>query len=59
MYVVREKGIFREVEEIVTHFIVTCDDESSLAAPKSVSYIKGLRAAVAFFLKVKGVNIVT
>ena len=43
-----------EVEELVTHFITTCDDESSVAAAKSVTYGKELRAAVAFFLRLGG-----
>ena len=34
-----------EVDELVTHFIVMCDDKSSVAAAKSVTHRKGLREA--------------
>ena len=38
-----------DVEVLGMHFIVLYDDESSMDAPKSVTYGKGLRAVVAFF----------
>ena len=39
-----------EEEELSTHSIVTCDDESSVAADKPVAYGEGMRASVTFFL---------
>ena len=43
-----------EVEELATHFIVACDDESSISAAISMTYVEVLRAAVTYFLKVRG-----
>ena len=47
-----------EVEELIIHFIVICDEEYYMAASKSVTYGKGMIAAVNYFLKVRGGNIV-
>ena len=49
VYVGRREVLSSEIEDFITHFIVTCDDKSSLAAAKSLMYEKGLRAAIAFF----------
>ena len=59
VYKVRGKGLSIEVEEIVTHFIVTCDDEASITEDKSMTYTKGLSIAVVFVLEVRGGNIIT
>ena len=38
-----------EVKELVVHFVVTYDDEASIAAAKSVAYGEGHSASVAFW----------
>ena len=49
-YAVRGEGLCIELEELViAHFVVTCDDNSSVVAAKSVRYGEGLRSDVAFF----------
>ena len=48
VYAVGGEGSSSKVEELVTHFIVMCDDEASVAAAKSVTYREGLSAAVTF-----------
>ena len=45
-----------EVEELVTHFVVMCNYKPSITASKSVTYVEGLRSAVLFILKVRGVT---
>ena len=47
-YAVRREGSLNEVKEIVTHIIVTYDDEASVDASKSVAYKKGHIKAVTF-----------
>ena len=37
-----------EVKDLVTHFIMTCDDKFSIAVAKYVTYSEGLRATVTF-----------
>ena len=37
-YAVRGEGLSIKVEDLVTHFVVTCDDEASADAAKSVTY---------------------
>ena len=49
--------LFIEVDELVTHFIVTYSDKYSVSEAKSKAYGEGLITAVALF-KFKGVNIV-
>ena len=44
-----------KVEELEIYFIMTCNGESSVAASKYVTYVKGMRAAVKFF-KVRGIT---
>ena len=41
MYTFRGEGSLCELEDLVTHFIMTCDDEPSMSAAKSVTYGKG------------------
>ena len=48
-YAVRGEVLSIEVKEIVTHFIVTCNDDASVTADKSMTCGEVLRAAVAFF----------
>ena len=40
------EGLSREVEELLMHFIVIFNDESSMDADKSVNYRYVLRSAV-------------
>ena len=54
-----EKACLAEVEELVMHLIMKCNDEPSVSAAKSVTYGKGLRETITFILKVSGGNIVT
>ena len=57
-YVVMGEGFSSEVEEIIMHFIVTSDDEASVAVDMFVAYREGLSTAVNFLLKVRGGNII-
>ena len=54
MYTVRGEGSSSKVKNLVTHFFVTCDDDSSVASANSVMERERLRATVIFF-KVMGV----
>ena len=49
VYAVRGKGLLIKVQVIVTHFVVTCNDEASVDAAKSVTYREACYAAVTFF----------
>ena len=55
---VRGEGLSFKVEDLITHIIMTCNDDPSVSADKSVTYGKGLRATI-IFLKVQRGNIVT
>ena len=48
-YTVRVEGFSSKVEKLVTHFAGACDDKSSAAAAKFVTYIETLRAGVKSF----------
>ena len=48
-YTVIGAGLPIKVEEIIPHFVVTCYDEASVAADKSMTYREGLSAASCFF----------
>ena len=50
MYAVRAEGLLRDIQELVMHFIVTCDDEASVTAAKPVTYREEMNVAVVFFL---------
>ena len=41
-------------EELITHFVVMCNDEASVSADNSVEYGEGCREAIAFFFMVRG-----
>ena len=47
------------MDDTFTYLIVTCDDETSVAASKRVTHRKGLKATISFYFKVRGVNIIT
>ena len=53
-YAVRGKGSPSKVEELITYFVVTCNDEASVAEDKSGTYFEGLITAISFLLKVRG-----
>ena len=46
------KVMFSEVDELFTHFIVRCDDESAVFAINSMTHEEGLRTTVILFLEV-------
>ena len=50
-YTVRGEGLLSEldVEELVTHFVVTCNDEASISAAKSMTFEEGLSTDINFF----------
>ena len=48
-----------KVDDLVTYPIVTCDDETSVAAAERVMHRKGLQATVKFILNVRWVNGIT
>ena len=58
-YKVRGKVISDEMDNLVTYFISSCNDETSVAAAERVVHIKGLKATVKFSFEVRGVNIIT
>ena len=47
-YAVRLEGLPSEVEDLVMHFILMCDNKASVTAARSVMYGEGPRAAVTF-----------
>ena len=49
MYAVRGEVSSIEVEDLVTHSVVTCNDEDSLTAAKYMKYVEGLRSSVTYF----------
>ena len=48
-----------DVDDLVTYFIMTCNDNTSVDKTDCVTHIKGLQEIVTFFLKVMGVNFIT
>ena len=53
-YAVGGKVSSCKIEKPVTHFVMTCDDETYVSADKSVIYGKILRATITFILKFMG-----
>ena len=49
-------GMFCEVDELVTHFIVTCDDNSTIFQIDLVMYREELGTTVTFFWMLVGVR---
>ena len=49
VYAVRGEVSSIEVEDLVTHSVVTCNDEDSLTAAKYMKYVEGLRSSVTYF----------
>ena len=47
-------GLSSEVEELVTHFVVTCDDKAYIDADQSVTYGNLRGTAIALVLRVRG-----
>ena len=47
------------MDYLVRYIVVTCDDETSVAASERVIYRKSLQATIAFSLKVRWVNVIT
>ena len=43
--------MFREVQEFITHLVVTSNGKASIAAAKFVAYREGLIATIAFILE--------
>ena len=48
------KGMFCEVDELITHFIVTCNDESDIFSIMCVVCGEGLVNTVTFFWDLGG-----
>ena len=48
-YAVRGKGSSREAKELVTHFVVTRNNEAAVTAAKSVTFEEVLRATITLF----------
>ena len=53
-YAVRGKGSPSKVEELITYFVVTCNDEASGDAAKYVTYREVQRASFVFFWRLGG-----
>ena len=50
--------MFREVDELVKHFIVTCDDESKIFEIKCVMYGEGLGTTITFSCRLGGGEVI-
>ena len=48
VYVVRGEGSSIEVNDLITHYVVTYDDEAYVPEATSVTYLEGLRSATVF-----------
>ena len=59
MYVVGREGVSGKVDDPVTYIIVTCNDETYIAASEGAMNQKGLQTTVTFILEVRGINIIT
>ena len=46
------------MDELVTYFIVACNDKSTIIASKCMMYGEGLGKTVTFFLEVEGGEVV-
>ena len=46
-------------DDLALYLIVTCNDNTSVAAAESVTHRNVLQATVTFLLKFRGVNIIT
>ena len=53
------EGFYGKVNDLFTYLIVTCDDETSVAAAERVTHRKCLQTTVAFSLEVRGANVIT
>ena len=47
------------MHNIVVYLVVTCNDETSVAADEYMTHIKGLQETVTFISKFRGVHIIT
>ena len=54
VYVLMGEGLPSEVEEIVTHFVRTCNEKACVDADQSVTYGNLLGIAIALVLRVRG-----
>ena len=53
----RGKGFTGNVDDLVTYLIVTCNDDTYVAADELVKHRKGLQASIKFILEVRGVSV--
>ena len=51
--------MYGKVDDLITHFIVTYNDNTFIAASEHVTQIKGLQETVTFILKAVGANNIT
>ena len=58
-YAVMVEGLSVNVYDFVTYIVVTCDDDTYVAAAERVMNRKCLQATIAFSLKVRGVAVIT
>ena len=56
-YTFLSKGTFREVDELATHFIMTCDDDSASFSIKCMAYREGLVKTITFFWDLGGMRL--
>ena len=54
MYLLMGEGFPSEVEELVTHFVLTCKDKAYVDAAQSVTYGNLRGTAIALVLRVMG-----
>ena len=57
-YTVREEGLYGKLNDLATYLVVTCNDETSVAAAERVMHRKGLQANVTFSLKFRAFNVI-
>ena len=58
-YTVMGKGLYCEMDDIVTYLIVTCNDKIYVSTVQCVMHQRGLHATIVFVLEVRGVNVIT
>ena len=52
------EGFHGKVDDLVAYLVLMCDDKTSIAADEHVTHRKGLQETVAFYWKVRGVNLI-
>ena len=57
MYAIRGEGLYFEVDDIITYFIVAYDDKTSVRADQSVMHLNGMHAIATFLCRLGGLSL--